>query len=109
MKQPLKLSNLKNLDLGKVDAAFTNEVKKVVADMVDRPGDSTPRSIVLKFDFTPEAINGVCETAGVEFALHTKLPPKKTRRYSMGVHPAGGLIFNPESPENVHQGTLDES
>ena len=38
-----------------------------------------------------------------------KIPASHSKTFSMKPHPAGKLIFNDESQDNVHQGTLDEA
>lgn len=110
-RQVLKLSTLTGLDLGKVDAAFQIELQKCIKDLMDRPGDEAKRSVVLQLDMIPEhAVSGVCETAQVEFTVAAKVPVKRSRVFSMKVNASGGgaLLFNPESPDDASQGTLDE-
>lgn len=110
-RQVLKLSTLTGLDLGKVDAAFQMELQKVIKDIMDRPGDESARTVSLDLMIKPEhAVSGVCETAEVEFKVEAKVPAKRSRVFSMRVNPSGGgvLTFNPESPDDAEQGTLDE-
>lgn len=110
MKQKFTLASLSDLDMGKVSAAVQGELSAVVRDLVDRPGDQAKRSVILQIDLTPEKNDlGVCETALVDFKISSRVPPRQSRAYSMGVHPSGGLIFNPESPDNVRQASLDEA
>lgn len=108
MKMRLTLETLKDLDLGKVNAAFDRELAHVVKDCIDRPDDRTARTVSLELAVTPEAEGGVCEVVNGEFTIKSKVPPRRSRRYEMAVKPTGVALINPESPDAVRQMTLDE-
>jgi hypothetical protein len=108
-KMRLTLDVLKDLDMGKVAAGFQKEVAHVVADCMDRPSDDRARKVGLIMSVVPDCDGmGVCETATVEFKIQSSVPARQSKTYQMRVHANGSLLFNPESPDNVHQGTLDE-
>lgn len=103
------LDSLKDLDSGKIDIAIKHELKKIVGDLNDRPGDKSMRELNIKIKLSPATdASGLCETANVGFSISSKLPPRTTRDYNMEVHPKGELIFNPASDNNAKQKTLDE-
>lgn len=108
MKIRLSLATLGQLDLGKVDAAFANELRHVVKDCIDRPHEGQARKVVIELAVTPRPSDGVCSVVDGEFTLKSTVPPRRTRPYEMAVHASGALMVNPESPEDVRQGTLDE-
>lgn len=109
MKKRFALETIKDLDGGKISAAFEAELKRVVDDLADRPGDKSVRRIQLEVAFTPDASeSGVCDGSRVEFKVKTSVPHRRSREFSMQVNAAGALIFNTEAPDNAPQGTLDE-
>lgn len=110
MKLELSLKNLSDLDMGKVDAAFRREVGRVLADIADRPEDSTARTVQLQLALTPVGKDG--DIAAGEFTLMSKVPPRRTRPYEFGIRQMKGqhtAVFNSESLDDVRQGTLDEA
>ena len=109
-KQRLTLAALTGLDSGTAAAVFQNEMRKAVADCTDRPGLDTPRKVMLEVTIAPVTDSrGVCEHANVDFKVHSSIPHQKTRQYQMEVDSRGELLFNPESPDDVHQQTIDEA
>ena len=110
MKQKFSIGNLNALDDGKVQVALDRELTKIANDMSQRPGDKTARKLQLEVMFTPSANElGNCDAAMMEFTIKTVLPPRRSATYSVGVAGNGTLVFNDASPDNVNQGTLDES
>lgn len=109
-KQRLTLEALTGLDSGQAAAAFQHELKKAVKDCVDRPGEEGEREVTLKVKVKPALqSSGICTHASVDFECHSKIPRQKTRKYDMEVDARGELLFNPESPEDVNQQTIDEA
>ena len=109
MKIKLGLSTLKELDMGKITAAFDHELKHVVKDCIDRPGDNRDRVVELQMRVVPDCDgSGIAETVTAEFSIKSKVPPRQSKKYQLQASANGVVTVNPESPENVHQGTLDE-
>lgn len=109
-KQRLTLEALTGLDSGKAAAVFQHELKKAVKDCTERPGETAAREVVLRVQVKPAVeSSGVCTAAEVEFECHSKIPRQRTRAYQMEVDARGELLFNPDSPDDVHQRTLDEA
>jgi hypothetical protein len=107
-RKMFSLSELRNLDFGKMDAAFQRELAKIIDDIVDRPEDDRPRRLLLRLAIIPEEITaGTIETVTAGFEVAAYLPTRRSRPYSMRVT-KNGLIFNSEAPENPDQMTLDE-
>lgn len=110
MKQALRLSNIADLDSGRVEAAFNQALKTAVQDCMDRPGDTSARKVNLVLTIKPEkAAEGICEDIDVEFQIQAKLPTKRSKTYRMQPHATGGAIFNPASDDQPRQHTLDEA
>lgn len=105
----LSLKSLEELDDGRVAAAFICELKRVVLDCMDRPGDTNPRKVAMEFTLKPivdEA--GMCESAEGDFKIKSKVPDRKTKTYSFNVNKRGHLIYSSNSPDNVDQTTFDD-
>lgn len=109
MKQQLTLSSIKELDDGRVDAAFNSAVKTCIQDCMDRPGDDSPRTVTFVATFTPLAENaGICEEVDIDFTIAPKIPKRRSKSYRMIPHPNGSALFNPASSDDPKQATLDE-
>jgi hypothetical protein len=100
------LETLKDLDMGKVTKAFEHELKRCVQDCLDRPADSTARTVTLALALKPVPDGEICDTVSGEFEIKGKVPVRRTRVYSFGVKKTGSLMFNVDSPDNVDQKTL---
>lgn len=108
MKKILTLDSLKGLNAGLPAAAWQKELEHIVKDCVDRPGDSSPRTLTLTLAMVPKEENGTCDAVEAEIEIKAKVPPRRSRKYEMGVNAKGVVSFNDESPESIKQGTLDE-
>jgi hypothetical protein len=105
----LTLESLKDLDDGRVSAAFVHELKRAVQDCMDRPGDKHARSVSLEFKVTPiVADDGSCEGADGEFDIKSKVPTRKSKTYSFKTNKQGHLSFSSNSPDNVDQTTFED-
>lgn len=108
MKIKLGLSTIKELQMGKVSAAFDHELQHVVKDCMDRPDDKTARKVQLTIDVVPDTSDGVCDMVQASFTVKSSVPARKSRVYQLSAHASGAVLVNPESPEDIGQGTLDE-
>jgi hypothetical protein len=107
-KQALSLDSLKNLDHGRVGLAFSEEVRRVVEDINDRPALNKARTITLTLEVTPETDDsGDINAAVVQWHLKHTIPPRKTMPYSMLPTKNGQLFFQPDSPEDPRQEGID--
>lgn len=105
----LTLETLKDLDSAKTNAIFNAHLKRCVADCHDRPADEKPRKVVMEVTLTPvlDKVTMDCEEVQVQIHVTDSIPKHRTKVYSMGINRAGALLFNPDSPNNVNQGTLE--
>lgn len=106
----LDINNLKVLDGGRIEAAFQQEIKHVVLDLMDRPGDDRERSVTMKVLFKPICDEtGECERVNVRMDIGSKLPNRKTRVFDMKARKSSKgpmLVFNEDSLDNVDQTTM---
>lgn len=105
----LNLTSLNELDEGRVATAFIHELKRVVLDCMDRPGDKSARTVSLVFKLAPViADDGSCESADGEFAIHSSTPKRKSKTYNFAVNKKGHLGYSQHSEDNVMQTTFDD-
>lgn len=106
----LDLEQLKVLDDGRIAAAFEQELKHVILDLMDRPGDDRARSVSLKVNFKPICDEtGTCESVNVQVDIGSKLPARKSRVYDMRARKSQKgpmLVFNEDSLDNADQQTF---
>ena len=106
----LDLENLKVLDDGRLAAAFEQELKHVVLDLMDRPGDDRERNVTFKTSFKPICgDDGQIESVNVNVQIGSKLPSRKSRVYSMQARKSQKgpmLVFNEMSLDDVNQNTF---
>ena len=106
---PLTLESLNDLDDGRVAVAFMLELKRAVADCMDRPGDKNAREVSLVLKLAPVvADDGQCDSAHGEFQIKSKVPTRKSRVYDFGVNRKGHVYFSDTSPDNLPQTTFDD-
>lgn len=101
----LRLSTLKDLDLGKIDAAFQRELKLAVEDCKDRPLENKARVVNVAFLLAPdEATDG--DEVKIQAVISSKYPKRTSRVYNMVTTPNGGLKFHPDLPGDPQESTL---
>lgn len=101
----LTLASIKDLDNGRVHAAWGHELAHVVKDCYDRPNDGKARKVTLQASLTPKGE----EAVDIELEITSSVPPRRSRPFEMAIAPRDGdLIFNDASQDDVRQGTLDE-
>jgi hypothetical protein len=106
--EKLELATLSKLDHGKVAEAFRMHLKRAAEDCTDRPGDGKTRMVVLEIGLVPVLDeSGDCYEVQAQCQVKSKVPAHKTKVLSLGARMNGLLVFNPESPDAVDQGTLD--
>lgn len=108
MLKEFSLSNLKDLDSGKIDAVFRAARQAVVADIMARPNEKAKRTVTLVFGYTPIVVDDVCDEMKVTVDVKTTVPPRKSREYHMAIKENGDAFFNAGSPQDVRQHTIGE-
>jgi hypothetical protein len=109
-QKPLTLDNLRELDFGKIGAAFQAELQHVVKDCQDRPTDDRARSVSIVFKLAPEVDvkAGVIHADVIEVGceITSNVPKRRTQIYKMKPQANGTLLFHPELPEEPEGSTL---
>lgn len=107
--QELTLKSLADLDNGRISEAFQQKLRGIMADCFDRPVDKTARNLAMTIGIKPVCTqNGEFDGVKVEFEIKTKVPVIRSKTFSMDGDRKGHLKFNPDSLENVDQGTFLE-
>ncbi len=103
----LTMGQLAVMDNARIGEAFNLELKRVLADLEDRPLLEKVRTITLTVSLSPVAEDegpGL-EGAVVDFKLKSTMPERQSKPYHMA-NRDGQLMFNDLAPENARQGTL---
>lgn len=105
----LTLSTLKDeLEGGRVGAAFDLELKRIVQDCEDRPGDDKPRKVTIELTIEPvKDESGFCEQVWGRVHVSSSVPKRKTKPISFGVRRGGMLVFNDLSEDDINQMTIE--
>ena len=102
----LTFASLGLLD-GKLEPLLDKHMAAIASDCINRPGDVTPRKVVMEFVVTPviDPSTNECDDVDLVVECKSKVPVYRTRGYRMRVT-RGGLGFNADSPDNPNQQTL---
>ena len=65
--QVLSVETLKDYDDGLLAAAFTANLRAVIADLNERPNDDRARKLVLEMSFVPSAHAGDLDRVNIEY------------------------------------------
>lgn len=104
---PFDLTTIAEVDGGRIAIAFDEEMRGVVKDCMNRPGDNRPRKITLEVLLTPQiAEDGSCDSINGEFVLAHKAPSRRSRPINFVSNKQGHLKFHPDSPDNAEQRTI---
>ena len=105
LTKQFNVSNLQQLDRGKIAAAVNHHIRQCVDDVAQRCGEKAKRSVTLKIDFTPiiDKDTGTLDTVGVAFNVKATIPVQKSTIYPMLPAKGGTLVFQPGSPADPRQ------
>lgn len=103
----LGYKSIGDMENGKIGVAFDNELKRVVADLNDRPGLKKPRKVMIQITFLPVGDQGVVDSVNFGVQIKSNVPEKKSKVYSAGLNGVDTLVVNEDSPDNWRQGTLN--
>jgi len=100
---------LSELDGGRLAAGIDAEIKAVVRDMCNRPGDNSARKVTVEINLKPDHLDeqGDVDSVTVSFGVKSSIPKRQTRKFVAAVDAkAQRLSVNEFSPDNPNQGTL---
>lgn len=104
--EKFSLATIADMDGGRIRAAFEQALRRIEADLKDRPGVKGARKLELVLDLKPVGEEGELDSVNVTFRIKDNVPKRESKAYNMQAVP-GGLLFNDASPEDVRQKTLD--
>lgn len=107
MLMAFDLEALNTMDGGRIRELINQKLKTVLADCKDRPALTAARKLVVTIALSPECNDEATDMRSCDVQVEVKvaLPRNKTGVYSMKAV-RGGLVFNEDSLDNVHQTTL---
>lgn len=103
------LDHIRQLDFGRIGAAFNVELERCVRDCMDRPADNRARSVAISFKLRPQSNSTEvvdCDNVLVECEITGAVPKRRTKLYTMTPNRQGKLTFNPDLPDEPEQPTL---
>ena len=115
-REELKLANICKLENGVIEELFSAQLKPLINDLLERPGEKKARSVIIAIHLTPsDSTDANCDHVDIQFDVSSRLPKQRTRRYvtsvsrkrgndvSLGFHPdfvddpdANGMFDNQE-------------
>lgn len=103
----LTLTDIAEMDGGRIGVAMAHAINRAADDIYDRPGESKARKIVLEVLLTPECgEDGECENVKMQAQVKDTIPSRKTRLYDLGVRRRNGrtsLVYSDAAPDNHMQ------
>lgn len=104
----LTLETLGKLDAGRILAVVDHELKQIVRDIIDRPGDKAKRLVSIKIECVPilDKDTAALDTVGTTFRVSSTTPVRKSVEYPMLATNQGSLLFQELSPTNPRQAEL---
>lgn len=103
--QKLAITELGALD-ARIVAEWQAHLKRIVSDCRDRSSLIKARKLTIKMTVTPDESDPNYVDVGFEF--DSDIPSTTTRTFSMRPTGKDDLLFNPESPDEAAQHTIDE-
>lgn len=104
----MTLDTIKDLGSGAIAAEWAKALQRCGMDCQERPGEKGPRRVVMVAEVKPVEQDGVCEALSCTIQVSDSVPKRQSRVYELGISNRGDVIVNPDSPDDVSQGTLDE-
>lgn len=109
MKERLTLAGLHQLD-AIAAVAIDEDLKEAVRDCVDRPVVKGDRKVTITVIVSPDAdSDGVVRTVHTQLETKLNTPRRLGRKTHCEAKGNGAALFNPESPGDPHQRTIDEA
>lgn len=106
----LNLEGLASIAGGKVDAAVNMQLKRMIADCEDRPGDKNPRKVVLTMLVRPVMLqDGAVTDVNVECEVSSAIPKYISKPVDCRIKHGQRAVFNDLSEDDVDQMTIDEA
>lgn len=111
MQLEFKAENIMALDDGRLAIAIDHDLKQLITDIEDRPGDKSVRKLEIVLAVEPYAdVDGAEITlagAKIDWATRVKVPKRQSRQIDAQAT-GQGLLFNSAAPENARQTTIHD-
>ncbi|KKM67643.1 hypothetical protein LCGC14_1469000 [marine sediment metagenome] len=100
------LSNIPQIDNGRVQLAIDHQFRTALKDVMDRPGDKSKRTVVLQFEFMPQLQqdSAQLDSINMQVSAGVKIPTRRnTKPYNLMALDDGIAVFQPHSPHDARQ------
>lgn len=110
MFKQFSVAELGEFNDGKVAIAGDRLIRAAVKDCMDRPGETSARTVDMSITFTPViGQEGMAESVSIGVKLGGKIPKYHTAPVNASPSTNGQLHFNDMSPDDASQMTIDET
>lgn len=102
------ISDLREIDNGRISEALKLQIKRVIDDCRDRPNLEKARKIKLQIEVIPTADPKTSSLDGIKlsFRINSQYPNMERVDLNLGCKADGRLFFSEHSPENFDQKTV---
>lgn len=99
---------LGKIDDGRLAVAIEQALRRVAADMDDRPGLKKPRTVTLKLNFVPvfDTNTSTCDGVKMSFKVNDSIPVRESKMYDIGLRKGNLLTYQPMALDNHMQETM---
>ena len=100
------LSNIPQIDNGRVQLAIDHQFRTALKDVMDRPGDKSKRTVTLQFEFIPDLQqdSAQLDSINMQVSAGVKIPTRRNSKpYNLMPLNDGITVFQPHSPHDARQ------
>ncbi len=104
----VSFEELGKIDDGRLAIAMEQALRRVAADIDDRPGLKKPRTVVLKLAFVPvfDLNTSTCDGVKMTFKVNESVPVRESKMYDLGLRKGNLLTYQPLALDNHSQETM---
>lgn len=104
----VSFEELGKIDDGRLAVAVEQALRRVTADIEDRPGLKKPRTLNLSLSFIPvfDTNTSTCDGVKMSFKVKESVPVRESKAYDLGVRKGNLLTYQPLSLDNHTQETI---
>lgn len=104
------IASLATMEDGKIARQFERAIRHAILDATENPNNEKARKVVIQFNITPctPESGDTLDRVDVTALVRQVTPTHSGAVHTMKVGKAGVLTYNPVSPDDPDQGTLDK-
>lgn len=104
----VSFEELGKIDDGRLAVAIEQALRRVAADIEDRPGLKKPRTLSLNLSFVPvfDLNTSTCDGVKMTFKVKESVPVRESKMYDLGIRKGNLLTYQPLALDNHAQETM---